>query len=667
MSLNQQQLQAARTLEGPLLILAGPGSGKTTTITERYKHLISTGLKPEEIMMVTFTRKAANEMKARIQKQMQNIDFHTGWVDTFHRICMDVLRKEGHQLGIPADFKICNNYESKKILDELIKKHNLSGATDEEEAAVTNTNTFEYISSLKTLLISPNALLKEMPTMEVMDWEKASAFIEGLRNEQPVVYEAIKVIYPEFQKELLTRKLLEFEDMLFYTVVLFEKRPDILRIYQDQIKYIQVDEFQDTNFVQLKLVQLLAGEKANICVVGDDAQSVYGFRGSEIDNILRFEQYFPGAKTIKLEQNYRSTKNIVDFSNAVIKYNKKQKHKTMFTEHQEGEKVQVIEAPTDEEEVKTIAKEIKQNIETGTYKWNDIAVLFRNNFHANKFAKIFAEEKIPFQITGDTEFADRAEVRDVLAYLRLLELPHDTFSLRRIINKPKRGIGPRAVSYIFDEIQGPIYDFLLNLNGNSHITKTNQKGIDELIHFFDACSSTLYEKGIGAAIEHLLKEIDYEKRVYEKGFSWMQEEVSEGLTELIRLAKKVEAEQGRMSVEQFQEYLREMYIDYENHAEKVTLMTVHKSKGLEYRIVFVTGLDNYTFPNVSKDAREIDIEEERRVFYVAVTRAKEKLYLSYPLMREKRLDGEMKNVETTKSQFLEEVWNLDMVKVIRHK
>lgn len=657
LTLNEQQTKALQTIKGPLLILAGPGSGKTTTITARYQYLLSQGIKPEEILMVTFTRKAANEMKMRIQSQTPGINFHSAWVDTFHRICMDILREEGQHLGIPTDFKVCSNYKSKEILNELIHKHQLSGGSDEEEASVTKENLFEYMGALKTLLVSPNAFIKEAPTLNCMDWEKADRFIRTLKQEQPSIAHALEIIYPEFQRILLQQKLLEFEDMILYTVVLFEKSPDILHKYQQRIKYIQVDEFQDTNLVQLKLLQLLAGDEMNICVVGDDAQSIYGFRGSDIENILFFERHFPGASTVKLEQNYRSTQHIVSFSNRVIKQNKKQKQKEMFTDQELGEKVKVWEVQNEEEEALKIAKEIKKEVETGNYTWSDVAVLFRNNFQANRYAKVFSEQGISFQITGDTEFADRIEVRDMLAYLRILESPNDIFSFRRIINKPKRGIGPKAVDYIFSSIQEPIYEFLQKNEDDSHFTKAGKQGIQEIINVYETSQAVLQTEGIAATIEHLLRQLDYEKRAYEKSFPWIQEEVAEGLTELIRLAKVLEVERGKVSVEEFQEYLRDLYVDNEHRTDKVTLMTVHKSKGLEFPLVFVTGLDNLTFPNEEKDEEEQDIEEERRVFYVAITRAKDKLYLSYPLVREKRVNGQLEQKIGRASLFLQETWN----------
>ncbi|WP_257149603.1 ATP-dependent helicase [Bacillus thuringiensis] len=663
MGLNQQQLEAVKQLEGPLLILAGAGSGKTTTATKRYEHLLELGVASKNILMVTFTRKAANEMMSRIRNTMPHLDFKDTWVDTFHRICMDMLRADGQFLGVPTDFSVCNNYESKKILDDIIKRHNLSGGSDEEEATITKENTFEYISNLKTLLISPNALLKNMPTLQCMNWEKSSAFLTNLKEEQSVMYEALKIVYPEYQKELLTRKLLDFEDIMFYAVCLLDKKPDVSKRYQEQFIYIMVDEFQDTNHVQFKLVELLAGEKQNICVVGDDFQSVYGFRGAEIENILEFEKHFPGTKIIKLEQNYRSTKRIVEFSNEIIQHNKNQKKKNMFSEKELGDKIQIFEALDDEHEAKLVAKEILALKESNRFEFNDIAVLFRNNSHASKFAKVFAEHKIPLQITGDTEFADRVEVRDMLAYLKLLENPEDVFSLRRIINKPKRGIGPKAAEFILGNAQGNIYEFLILNQVSNAITKAGQQGIQELISFFDTCSRTLQEQGIGAAIEQILKEINYEKRVYEKSFSWMQEEVAEGLNELIRLANKAEKEQGRMSIESFHEYLKDLYIDQDSLSPKVTLMTVHKSKGLEFPVVFVTGLDNLTFPNEQKEDFEKELEEERRVFYVAATRAKELLYGSYCRKREKRVEGTMQELEADKSLFLQEVWNSEHIEV----
>lgn len=655
MMLNPKQQTAVTTINGPLLLLAGPGSGKTRTLTHRYHYLMEQGVQPEQILMVTFTRKAANEMKHRIQQHAPQLNMKQTWIETFHRICMNILQVEGHHFHLPTQFKVCNNYESKKIFQQLIDRFDASGGSDEEEPTVTKENLLETISTLKNLLISPASFNQYRPTLACMNWDKSSAYIQELKADNPDLFEAIKQIYPAYQKELLSRNLMDFEDMMFYVVGLFDKKPEVLAKYTSQFRYIMVDEFQDTNHIQLKLVQLLASVHENICVVGDDYQSIYKFRGSEIENILDFERFFPSVQTIKLEHNYRSTKHIVDLSNEIIAHNQNQKQKEVFTENEEGDKIQVIETATSEEEAVVIAKRMRTFHEEQGVDFKEMAVLYRNNSHAPRFAKAFAEEGIPFQITGDTEFHERTEVRDILAYLKWVQNTDDSYSLRRIINKPKRGLGPKAVETVFNEAQNT-YDALVSVLEGESIAKAGLNGIEELLQTYRKLSATLRDKGIGQAIEELLLLLDYEKRVYEKNAAWIQEEATEGINELIRLAYLIEKEKGTLSVEQFQEHLAEVFVDHEDTASKVTLMTVHKSKGLEFEAVFVTGLDNATFPNEEKQDIMDDLEEERRVFYVGVTRCKKYLTLTYPRKREKRVDGKMQEIDTDKSLFLTEIW-----------
>ncbi|MCF6136462.1 ATP-dependent helicase [Pseudalkalibacillus berkeleyi] len=659
--LNRQQIEAVEYIEGPLLILAGPGSGKTRTISSRYEHLLRLGVKPKEILMVTFTRKAANEMKSRIAHNFQNFRMEETWVETFHRICMEILKKDGNHLGVPRDFKICNQYESKTIVQNIINRFDLRDGNDEEEDRVTKEVALDAMNKLKTNLISPHALKNEVPTLRCMNWDQSKKIIDDLKENDTSLFNALKVIYPEYQKELLRNRLMDFDDMMFYTVGLLDKCPEVLERYQEQFKYIMVDEMQDTNHVQFKILELLAGDKQNICVVGDDAQSIYGFRGAAIENILDFDRHFSGTNVVKLEQNYRSTKRIVDFSNSIIRHNKNQKVKSLFTENELGEKITVMKADNDEQEAEVVAKRILAMHQEERFDFNELAVLFRNNSHMNKFAKVFDEHSIPFRITGDIEFVDRIEIRDILAYLKLIENPEDATQLRRIINKPKRGIGRKSIEYIFDHIGENAIGFLKEKETLSKMTKAGQKGIKDLVAVIESCGPILHERGLSYTIEHLLRALDYENKVYSKSLDWMKDEVSESLNELIRLAKMAESEKPGLSVEAFREYLANLYVEDENQKSKVTLMTIHKSKGLEFPVVFVSGMDNLTFPNEQKEDFESELEEERRVLYVAATRAEKRLFLSYPLSREKRVEGTMKKLKSEKSLFLKEIGDSEYI------
>lgn len=656
MGLNEKQREAVLTKDGPVLVSAGAGSGKTTALTYRYAHLLEQKVSPENILMVTFTRKAANEMKQRIKKRLENANNAETWIDTFHRICMRILRDEGYKhIAVPQNFKVCNEYESKNTLKEIITELRLSGGSDNEEDTITNHNISSYIKEMKILLIDHHTFTEEKPFYSCMNWEQASSYMKKLQEEKPVIYNGLKQIYPLYQKRLLEKGLLDFDDILLYCIELFDKNPKIREMYQQKFHYIMVDEFQDTNYMQDILINLLVNPKENICVVGDDFQSIYAFRGSDVKNILDFENRYHNVKVVKLEQNYRSTKRIIDVANTIIKFNTMQTDKVLFTENPLGETIPLVETNSEEAEAEYIAKEIQNLIKSGQYDYKDITVLYRNNHQSSKFSKEFAKNRIPFQISTNVEFLDRPEIRDIFSYLLLVEDPTDLGNFRRVLNKPKRGIGDKSVEMIFDNMEENIYKTLRTQEQNPAYNKKAKEGIREFIEVFKYAYGYWKKVGISAAIERLLSDLNYEERVYGKSFPYEQEEVRENLNSLISLAKEYEKENENPTMSGFKQALEEVFDIETSETSKVTLMTAHKSKGLEYPVVFVAGMDDATFPNEENKTELFEIEEERRLFYVASTRAMKRLYYSYATEKKKRVEGKMETIQTKPSRFLEEI------------
>lgn len=653
MNLNPQQSEAAKRTQGNMMILAGAGTGKTATITERYGELLKQGVREREILMVTFTRKAANEMKSRIKKKNPGLDLNKTWIETFHRICMRILREDGYIIGVNEDFKICNEYQTKLILKNLIVQFGFNQNNEDTEEVVKEQTLATIISTCKTMLFHPESFSTRKPYFTNTDWEATMQYFRDIKEEEPHVLSALVKVYPAYQKQLDMQNLVDLDDLIFKCVELFHRYPLVLKKYQKEFSHIIVDEFQDTNYIQDYLLQQLTGNDEKLCIVGDDFQSIYAFRGSNINNILLFHERYKNVQTYKLEQNYRSTQRIIEFSNEIIKGNKNQTEKKLFTENPVGEKIIITETKTERDEAESVLQRIQSLMETAGYSYQDFTILYRNNSQSNAYAKLFSENGIPFQILDGTDFLEKAEIRDMFAYLKYIENENDIASVKRILNKPKRGIGKTSLDYIFGN--GRMHPFQLeNFVHDTNLNAKARKGIETFVNMIQNCRTILQEEGIGKTLEFLLQETDYEESVSKGTLSWQKETLSQNLDEFIKMAKTIEEEQGKMAIQPFYDALDAMYHQFDDTDEKVSLVTIHKAKGLEFPVVFIIGMDDATFPDESKINEPFEMEEERRVFYVAITRAKERLFLSYPTQRIKKVDGKMEELEVKPSVFIEE-------------
>ncbi|MBQ3109984.1 MAG: UvrD-helicase domain-containing protein [Clostridia bacterium] len=620
--LNNMQRQAAERIEGPLLVLAGAGSGKTRVLTYRIAHMIEMGIKPWNILAITFTNKAAKEMAERVEKLIGE-DANDMWVRTFHSACVRILRRDIDKLGFDKSFNIIDADDQKALVKECLKELNL------DEKVFTPKGILAEISSAKDSLKLP------------VEYEKSVSGDYRL--------EKIARVYELYQEKLRVSNCLDFDDLIVQTVRLFMIKRDVLEYYQNKFKYILVDEYQDTNNAQNILIMLLAKNHRNLCVVGDDDQSIYKFRGANIENILNFEKMFPDAHVVRLEQNYRSTQNILDAANSVIKNNLGRKGKNLWTDQGEGDKIIVHREPNEQEEANYISTEIGRLYRDG-YKYSDIAILYRNNSLTRSLETMFMRDNIPYELLAGRKFYDRMEIRDMVAYLRLAKNADDDMSLKRIINTPGRKIGKTTVDTISetayregtsifkslrkhkDEIKTNLFDFVCLME--DIIDKKNTLTVDEFVNY-------VYEKT--GYREHLEKDEKAEDRQANVG-------------ELISGAKTF-----CDSVENatFDDYMDNIALvsDLDNYDEsgeakdKCTLMTMHSAKGLEFPIVFILGVDEGIFPSFMSIYDASELEEERRLCYVGITRAREKLYVTGAFSR--TVYG--KTSPYQKSRFLEEM------------
>ncbi|WAM30677.1 ATP-dependent helicase [Caldicellulosiruptor naganoensis] len=603
--LNQQQLEAVLSTEGPLLVLAGAGSGKTRVITYRIAYILNMGLaKPSNILAITFTNKAADEMKERIKRLVSVESFSEMWVSTFHSACARILRMEAHNIGFSNNFIIFDMQDRHQLLKECFERLNI----DEDRLELRYVS--RQISNFKNMLISPSDIYKEGKT-------------------DPRVAE----IYKLYNKLLKEYNAFDFDDLLYYTIMLFRTNPDILEKYQQKFRYILVDEYQDTNYAQFYLIYLLAQKHRNICVVGDDDQSIYSFRGANVRNILEFEKVFNDAKVIKLEKNYRSTKTILSAANEVIKNNIHRKPKRLWTENSEGEKIYLYPAFDEVDEANFVSMSIKNLIQSGI-KPSEIGVLYRTNAQSLNFENALSAHAIPYKVVGSLRFFERKEVKDILAYLRLIVNPHDNLSLFRVINVPKRGIGPSTVEKIkvlSDEYGISAYS-LLKERGVLEFDRRTYFKLNEFVSLLEDIRTEAETKSVVEVIKLVLDKTKYmETLLSSKNEEDFQR--AKNLEQLISAAAMFEEENEDKSLQNF---LNSIALSFEEDdaqkEDKVMLMTVHAAKGLEFDVVFLTGLEEGLFPLLrAEDTIEMEeeLEEERRLCYVAITRAKKFLVLTY--------------------------------------
>lgn len=621
--LNNSQRDAVEYNDGPSLVIAGAGSGKTRVLTHKISHLLSLGLPPQNILALTFTNKAAREMKSRIAQMMGESISRRLWMGTFHAVFSRILRSEAEKIGFTSNFTVFDSSDSKNLIKTVTKELQL------DDKVYKPGKIQSIISNAKNALVSPTAYIQ---------------------NKEMVEYDAkakipmVKDIYRIYSNRLKAANTMDFDDLLYYTNRLFRDNPEVLSSYQNRFQYILVDEYQDTNFSQYLVVKLLAESHHRVCVVGDDAQSIYSFRGANISNILNFKDNYPEARIFKLEQNYRSTQNIVNAANSLIKQNKGQIFKNIFSENNVGEKIEVVSAFSDFEEGVIVANKIQDLRRKSDSSYSDFVILYRTNAQSRVFEETLRKKNIPYRIYGGLSFYQRKEIKDVIAYFRMVVNPKDEEAFKRVINYPARGIGSTTIGKIADmatlhnvslwEVTGDILGFNLNVNsGTAKKINDFRTTIDSFIqdqttlNAYDLATRIVKETGIGREA--------YKDQTPE-GMS-RQENLQELLGGIHEFSES-RIEEGNPNIS-LMDFLSEVSLlsdqdtDKEEEIEKVTMMTIHASKGLEFKNVFVVGLEEDLFPSSMAKSEPRGLEEERRLFYVAITRAEDFCMLSYAKSR----------------------------------
>ncbi len=607
--LNRVQCEAVTTTEGPLLVLAGAGSGKTRVLTYRIAYLISEKhVNPQNILAITFTNKAAAEMKNRLQTLVGE-DAAYIWARTFHSACVRFLRRDIEKIGYGADFTIYDAAEQKAVVKECLKALNLDEKTYTVSACLSN------ISAAKNEMMTPESY---------SEFHRGNFRMEGFCK-----------VYARYQASLKKFNAVDFDDLLCLTVRLFEECPEVLEYYRNKFKYIHVDEYQDTNAVQYRLVSLLAEKHRNLCVVGDEDQSIYKFRGADIQNILQFEKSFPDAKTIRLEQNYRSTQNILDAANAVIAHNTERLGKHLWTDNGEGNKIIKYRANTEYDEASYIASELARLHRQEGIPYSDMVVLYRMNVQSRPIEEQLLLNAVPYKIIKGHRFYDAKEIKDIIAYLRTVHNPDDTVSLSRIINEPKRGIGATSLGramQIAEENEMSLYGVIRSDAFASAVGSSWAK-----MHAFSELIEEI-RKEIGEISITALIKLIFEKTNYTAQFNPENPEDAarlENLQEFLSVGLKYEKEAEVSSLTDFLDNIALVsdVDDYDEDMDMVTLMTIHTAKGLEFPTVFLAGFEEGVFPSFRAVYESAEIEEERRLCYVALTRAKSNLYITHAQTR----------------------------------
>jgi DNA helicase-2/ATP-dependent DNA helicase PcrA len=631
--LNPEQKAAVQQINGPVMIIAGAGSGKTRVITFRVAHLIRNGVDSFNILVLTFTNKAAKEMRERINHlvgpEAKNI-----WMGTFHSVFAKILRVEADKIGYPSNFTIYDTDDSKSVLRAILKEMNL------DDKLYSVNFVLNRISAAKNNLVS---------WMEYQKNDQIQADDDS--QKRPLLGK----IYETYVQRCYRAGAMDFDDLLFKTNQLLKEHTDVLNKYQHKFKYLMVDEYQDTNFSQYLIVKRLAAVNENICVVGDDAQSIYAFRGANIQNILNFEKDYPDLKIFKLEQNYRSTQNIVNVANSIIANNKEQLKKNVFSEKEAGDKIKVMRAFSDNEEGKLVADAIMQERSTNGLKWASFAILYRTNAQSRSMEEALRKNGIPYKIYGGLSFYQRKEIKDLIAYFRLTFNPNDEEALKRVINYPKRGIGDTTVDRIIVAAdKNNLTPFEVILQASRYVEKApaSLSAFATLIQSFQVITKSLsaYDAALHIA-QHsgLLKDLYEDKSV--EGLN-RYENIQELLNGIKEFSEREDIEEKGLDI-----FMQDVALltnddkDKDKDADTVSLMTIHSSKGLEFPQVHVVGLEENLFPSQMSLNSRSDLEEERRLFYVAVTRAERKLTISYATSRFKF--GTLISCEP--SRFLDEI------------
>lgn len=620
--LNQSQREAVLCCDHPSLVIAGAGSGKTRVITYKIAYLIEQGYEPWTIMALTFTNKAAREMKERIGKLVSEEQARYLWAGTFHSIFGKILRYEADYIGFTSDFTIYDTSDSKSLIRTIIKDMRL------DEKKYKPSTVLAHISNAKNSLVLPTA------------YRNSSRLLE---HDRAMQMPEICSIYDEYMQRCKKSNAMDFDDMLVYTWLLFKNNPEIARKYQEKFNYILVDEYQDTNYAQHQIVLLLTNSQQHVCVVGDDAQSIYSFRGAKIDNILNYQKLYAGVKLFKLEQNYRSTQTIVSAANSLIQHNVQQIRKDVYSKGEIGEPIEVCKAYSEVDEANIVVRKIRNLVTKENLNYKETAILYRTNAQSRSLEDALRKSNLPYRIYGGTSFYQRKEIKDVIAYFRLVINPNDEEALKRIINYPNRKIGDVTVGKILDSALAhdlSVWDVLMHLDmvDVNNATKSRLQDFTNMILSFrevaltqDAYNAGLKiveESGIRADIFHGSETEDISRQEN-------LQEMLDGMASFVQ--ERVETGGGYMLTHYLSEVslLTDMDEDDSEGDNKVTLMTVHAAKGLEFETVFVVGLEEELFPSSMSMESPRQIEEERRLFYVAMTRAKKHLFLTYARRRMK--------------------------------
>ncbi|MFC0523665.1 DNA helicase PcrA [Pontibacillus salicampi] len=610
--LNKEQQQAVKKTDGPLLIMAGAGSGKTRVLTHRIAYLLGEkDVSPRNVLAITFTNKAAREMKDRVA-DIVGPEANDMWISTFHSMCVRILRRDIDRIGIDRNFSILDSSDQLSVIKQILKDQNLDPKQYDPRAML------GAISGAKN----------ELKTAE--DFGKTV----GNFYEQQTAK-----VYEEYEKTLRKNQSLDFDDLIMQTLTLFDRVPEVLEYYQRRFQYIHVDEYQDTNHAQYQLVKLMANRYQNLCVVGDSDQSIYAWRGADIQNILNFEKDYPSSTTIMLEQNYRSTKSILNAANEVIQNNSGRKPKNLWTDNDDGNKIKYYEAPTERDEALFITNKIEDIVRGREHKYKDVAILYRTNAQSRTIEETFVKANIPYQIIGGTKFYDRKEIKDLLAYLRLISNPHDDISFSRVVNMPKRGIGKTSLENL--QMYAARHDIsMYQAVGEVEFVGLSKKATAALKQFGQLIRNWTQQQDYLSAtdlVEDVLHQTGYEEML-KNDKSLESQSRLENINEFMSVTKNFEETSEDKSLIAFLTDLAliadiDQADDDPFADDKVTLMTLHSAKGLEFPVVFLIGLEENVFPHSRSIMDEEEMEEERRLAYVGITRAEQQLYLTHAKMR----------------------------------
>lgn len=606
-NVTESQKEAITHIDGPLLVIAGAGSGKTRVITRRVGYLVEQGIAPSNILSITFTNKAANEMKERLG---EFLDLRGMWVSTFHAMCSRILRNEIEHLDFTRNFSIYDSADQMKCIKVMMSELKLDTAHWKPGSVAAS------ISNAKN---------------ELLTVEDFSQYKSGYYND------VVSKVYTKYQKYLETNNALDFDDLLFKIVHLFKNFPEVLEKYQDKFRYILIDEYQDTNHAQYTITQLLAQRYENICATGDPDQSIYGWRGANIRNILNFEKDYPETKTVRLEQNYRSTKNILHVASEVIKNNRSRKPKSLWTENDEGSKVRVILCEDENIESREIAANISEFIKNGN-TYSDMAIFYRTNAQSRVLETCLLREGIPYLIVGSVEFFKRKEIKDILSYLKLCSNPDDDLSFERIVNVPARGIGPTTIRRLGEWAVLHNANLLVATSRVQEIPEIKAKSARAVKDFWNIVSELhkLQTYPVMEFVKQVIGKIGYLDYL-EHSYEGDSEERLENIDELVNAASEYDASNPDGSLQGFLEEVALIAdIDkWDDKTDTVTLMTLHAAKGLEFPVVFIAGLEEGLLPHAQSKDSDDEIEEERRLCYVGITRAQRELFLVHTRYRTK--------------------------------